>query len=212
VLLFDGECAPCRQLAEELLVAAGDRLAIASLREAAVQDELERLGAPWTWEPMLLTGPAERRRRHTGTAMAIRLLPLVGIRAGIEAARRARRLRSEEPRPAAHEPCGDGRAQAAAWRADPELRAAVERTLRTPESRALGTADPEDVWREDDTGSIMVVYSLDPDEAMREMLLVFRVAGSDSIDAHVVGVQATPTGWRIRRITGPPLAEEEAAT
>jgi len=209
VLLFDGECPTCTQLAEELLVAAGDRLAIASLRETAVQDELDRLGVARTWEPMLLTGPAGRRRRHTGTAMAIRLLPLVGLRAGIMAARRARRLRSEERRPAGHESCHDCRAEAAAWRAAPDLRAAVERTRRTPESHVLGAAEPQDVWREDDTDSVMVVYALDSDEAMHEKLLVFRVVGSDSIDAHVVGVQATPTGWRITR---PRLAKEEAAT
>ena len=77
-LLYDGGCAACIALAQEVEALSGGRLGVRSLREPEVRALLDRARPGWRWEPMLVEIEGERVRVFTGLAMRWRLVQILG--------------------------------------------------------------------------------------------------------------------------------------
>lgn len=91
ILLFDGGCRVCTNLAEEVKREAGGWLTVRSLHDSDIQELLTRARPGWRWEPTLLTVDGERVRVWTGAAMAARLVIGVGPRRAGRIAKMVRR-------------------------------------------------------------------------------------------------------------------------
>ncbi|WP_322800321.1 hypothetical protein [Thermoflexus sp.] len=77
-LLYDGGCAACIALAQEVEALSGGRLGVRSLREPEVQARRNPARLGWRWEPMLLEIEGERVRVFTGFALCWRLVQILG--------------------------------------------------------------------------------------------------------------------------------------
>lgn len=79
VLGFDGGCATCSDLAQEISQGVGDRLEVRSLHHPQVEHWRERaLGNDVPWAPTLFEVGVEEVRAWTGTRMALRLAVALG--------------------------------------------------------------------------------------------------------------------------------------
>jgi predicted DCC family thiol-disulfide oxidoreductase YuxK len=205
-LLYDGECPTCAGLADELAVGARGGLLTASLRDPDVQRLLDQLQPGWRWEPMLIIGRSGRQRVRQGAMMGLRLIPIIGVRAAIAAARRARQIRGIGDEPAVRsQGCSDCGSDD--WRTDPILSAAVSRTRQCAEVVKLGLPAPEDVWRQDDSEDVIVLYLAEPQSATRESYLACHVGRSGEIRVRPVTIETQPEGWNL---TNGPVMEVPA--
>ncbi len=85
-LLFDGGCAFCTKLAQNIEREADGWVRARSLHDADMQALLSRARPGWTWEPTLLEVEGERVRAYAGFALRVRLVLGLGIKRALRIA------------------------------------------------------------------------------------------------------------------------------
>ena len=91
-LLYDGGCAACIALAQEVEALSGGRLGVRSLREPEVQARRNPARLGWRWEPMLLEVEGEQVRVLAGLGMRARLVQVLGPVRALRVARLVARM------------------------------------------------------------------------------------------------------------------------